>query len=128
MRESLFREDTFRNMCVDIRNKHPQLIQDTSVEQSVLAFSSFMRSDNPAGDSPKGGGSHTRQGRAATSNKLCPGGGKACPTPNSGDPDDSENEARAALKDNSQRNFSAMAVIRKRANMDMVAETNKKII
>ena len=44
MRESLFREDTFRNMCVDIRNKHPQLIQDTSVEQSVLSFSSFMKS------------------------------------------------------------------------------------
>ena len=44
VRESLFRNDMFRNMCVDVRNKHPELIQDTSIEQSVLAFSSFMRS------------------------------------------------------------------------------------
>ena len=44
VRESLFRDDTFRNMCLDVRYKHPELIQDTSIEQSVLAFSSFMKS------------------------------------------------------------------------------------
>ena len=30
--------------CVDVRNKHPELIQDTIIEQSVLAFSSFIQS------------------------------------------------------------------------------------
>ena len=44
VRESLFRNDMFRNMCLDVRNKHPELIQDMSIEQSVLAFSSFMMS------------------------------------------------------------------------------------
>ena len=34
----------FTNMYLDVRNKHPELIQDTSIEQSVLAFSSFKKS------------------------------------------------------------------------------------
>jgi hypothetical protein len=32
-------------MCVEIRNKYPDLVQAMSLEQAVLAFSDFMVSD-----------------------------------------------------------------------------------
>ena len=43
--ESLFKSVLFRNMCVEVRNKHPDLIKETSHEQSVIEFSDFMTSD-----------------------------------------------------------------------------------
>ena len=52
-------------MCVEIRNKHTDLIQETSIEPSVLAFSAFMKS----GQSMDKGNAHQKERNQLANNR-----------------------------------------------------------